>query len=121
MRGSARSAPDDAGRIVIYQSTDREGSTFSLSPATRRKLEERFGDSFQVTPRIFVAHAKSGSFERLHGRQAKQLLALLTGFDNDLLGQLGDIEFRNAVTDQLILTDPGPAGFSGNVSGQQSR
>ncbi len=121
MHRSAETAPDDEERIVIYQSTDREGATFSLSPATRRNLEKRFGDKFQVTPRIFVAHAKTGSFERLHGRLAKQLLALLTGFDDDLLAQAGDFEFRNPVTDQLILTDPGPPGFSGNVSGQQSR
>jgi hypothetical protein len=102
MHSSAGIAPDDDERIVIYQSTNREGSTFSLSPATRRALQARFGDKLQASPRIFIAHGTRQDLERLHGRLAKQLVALLTGFDHDLLAQIGDFEFRDPVTDQPV-------------------
>ena len=95
-------ARGDDGKVVIYQSTDREGSTFSLSPETRRSLQTRFGDKLHVTPRIFVAHATHGAFERLHGSLAKQLVALLTGFDDELLAQVGVFEFRDPVTGQQL-------------------
>ena len=99
MQGSAGPAEVDEARIVVYQSTDREGSTFALSPDTRRILQARFGSQFHALPRIFVAHAMHGDVERLHGRLAKPLVALLTGLDADLLEQVGDIEFRDPVTE----------------------
>jgi hypothetical protein len=109
MHGSVGQAQvDDDERIVIYQSTDREGSTFALSPETKRALQERFGDKLHASPRIFIAHGAPGApgtrddMERLHGRLAKQLLALLTGFDDELLARIGAFEFRNPVTDQLL-------------------
>jgi len=109
MHGSAGTAQRDDGKIVIYQSTNREGSTFALSPETKRTLQERFGDKLHVSPRIFIAHGAHGAqavqgtrdaLERLHGSLAKQLVALLTGFDDDLLDQIGDPEFRDPVTDE---------------------
>jgi hypothetical protein len=104
MHGSVERAQhqDDEEKLVIYQSTDREGSTFSLSPETKRALQARFGDKLHISPRIFIAHGARDDLERLHGNLAKQLLALLTGFDDDLLGRVGDFEFRNPVTDQLV-------------------
>jgi hypothetical protein len=100
MHGSVATAQEDDERIVIYQSTNREGSKFSLSPATRRALQARFGDKLQASPRIFIAHGSRNDLERLHGRLSSQLVALLTGFDDDLLAQIGNLEFRDPVTDQ---------------------
>lgn len=102
MNGSLGTAQEDDGKFVIYQSTNREGSTFSLSPETKRALRERFGDKVHVSPRIFIAHGTHDDLERLHGSLAKQLVALLTGFDHDLLAQLGELEFRDPVTDQPV-------------------
>lgn len=102
MHGSLATARQDDEKIVIYQSTHREGSTFALSPATRRALEARFGDKLQASPRIFIAHGTRNDLERIHGRLANQLVALLTGLDVDLLSQIGDLEFRDPVTDQLV-------------------
>jgi hypothetical protein len=94
----ARAAP----RIVVYQSTNREGSTFALSPDARRMLEDRFGEKIHVSPRIFVAHEIRDDRERLHGSLAKQLVMLLTGLDDESLAQAGDIEFRDPVTDRRL-------------------
>jgi hypothetical protein len=94
--------PDGDDRIVIYQSTDREGSTFSLSPETRRMLERRFGAKFHVSPRIFVAHDTGDAFRRLHGNFSRQLLALLTGLEDSALDDAGDLEFRDPVTDRRL-------------------
>lgn len=111
MGDSLGTAQDDDGKIVIYQSTNREGSTFALSPETKRALQKRFGDKLHVSPRIFIAHGAHGAqatqgtrdaLERLHGGLAKQLIALLTGFDRDLLAQIDDFEFRDPVTDQPV-------------------
>lgn len=104
----AEAQEDDDERIVIYQSTDREGSTFALSPETKRALQERFGDKLHASPRIFIAHgapeapSTRDDLKRLHGSLAKQLIALLTGFEHDLLAQLGDFEFRDPVTDEPV-------------------
>jgi hypothetical protein len=103
MRGSARPTKRRADRrIVVYQSTDREGSTFALSPDARRMLEDRFGEKLHVSPRIFVAHEDQDDLERLHGSLAKHLVMLLTGLDDESLAQAGDIEFWDPVTDQRL-------------------
>lgn len=106
MYGSANPAEvDDETRIVVHQSTNREGSTFALSPEARRMLQQRFGAKFHGSPRIFIAHDirdDRDDRERLHGRLAKQLVMLLTGLDDQSLAQIGDIEFRDPVTDQRL-------------------
>jgi hypothetical protein len=103
MYGSANPAElDDETRIVVHQSTNREGSTFALSPEARRMLQQRFGAKFHGSPRIFIAHDIRDDLERLHGRLAKQLVMLLTGLDDQSLVQIGDIEFRDPVTDQRL-------------------
>ena len=93
---------DEDARIIVYQSTNREGSTFALSPEARRMLQKRFGAKFQGSPRIFIAHEIREDLERLHGRLAKQLVMLLTGLDDHSLAEVGDIEFRDPVTDQRL-------------------
>lgn len=97
---------DDETRIVIYQSTNREGSTFALSSEARRMLQQRFGAKFHGSPRIFIAHDIRDdvreNLERLHGRLAKQLVMLLTGLDDQSLAQIGDIEFWDPVTEQRL-------------------
>ncbi|HWO18962.1 MAG TPA: hypothetical protein VNO30_09300 [Kofleriaceae bacterium] len=98
---------DEGPRLVVYQSTDREGSTFSLSPAARRMLEARFGERLHASPRIFVAHPVGAHPardvpERLHGMLARQLVMLLTGLGDQDLAQAGEIEFRDPVTDRRL-------------------
>lgn len=103
MRASARSAKvKRAPKIVVYQSTNREGSTFALSPDAEEMLEERFGEKLRAAPRIFVAHETRRDLKRLHGSLAKHLVMLLTGLDDESLSQAGEIEFRDAVTEQLL-------------------
>jgi len=75
--------------IVIYQSSDLEGSTFELSLETEKSLEAHFGDQLRMAPRIFIAHAKPSAADRLHGRLATKLLSLLTGLDEAQLAELG--------------------------------
>lgn len=65
-------------------------------------LQRQFGAKFHGSPRIFIAHDIRDDLERLHGRLAKQLVMLLTGLDDQSLAQIGDIEFRDPVTDQRL-------------------
>ena len=111
MYASVEATPDELAleedeKIVIYQSSNREGSTFALSPDTKRFLRARFGNKLHISPRIFVAHQTVQSTDedlgRIHGSFGKQLLALLTGLDDEALSQIGDLEFRNPVTDELV-------------------
>jgi hypothetical protein len=91
MRGNAQRKP--APRVVIQQTRDSGGSTFALAPETQRDLIERFGDKLQLSDRIFVGRWNEDP-TRLHGRLSKQLLILLTGIDDDdLLAEMGEIEF----------------------------
>lgn len=86
--------------IVVYQCTDREGSTFSLSPNARCILQERFGDRIHFAPRIFIAHG-TRDFDRLHGSLAKQLVALLTGLGEEHVAQVA-VEFQDPVTGRSL-------------------
>ncbi len=102
MSASAEQATIEDERIVVFQSTDREGSTFSLSPDARRVLQQRFGDKIHFSPRIFIAHETRGDdFERLHGSLAKQLVALLTGLSDEQVAQV-TVEFRDPVTNRSL-------------------
>jgi hypothetical protein len=101
MTGTAGQATVEDEAIVIYQSTDREGSTFSLSPDARRLLQERFGDKIHVAPRIFVAHETRSDLERLHGKLAKPLVALLTGLGEEHVAHVA-VEFRDPVTGRSL-------------------
>jgi len=101
MNASAGQAAVDGEAIVIYQSTDREGSTFSLSPDARRSLQQRFGDKLHFAPRIFIAHETRGDFQRLHGSLAKQLVALLTGLGDEHVARVS-VEFRDPVTGRAL-------------------
>jgi hypothetical protein len=100
MNGTGQAKVEDEA-IVVYQSTDREGSTFSLSPAARRALQKRFGDKLHVAPRIFIAHETRNDFERLHGSLVRQLVALLTGLGDEHVAQVA-VEFRDPVTDRAL-------------------
>ena len=103
MQGTARRKPQAAREpIVIYQCSDREGSTFALSLETERMVEERFGSRLRIAPRIFIAHATPNASERIHGSLARQLLSLLTGLDEASLAELGEIEFVDPVTERRI-------------------
>jgi hypothetical protein len=108
MHGSANHATvDEDTKIVVYQSTNRAGSTFALSPEARRMLQNRFGAKFHGSPRIFIAHDirahdVRGDLDRLHGRLAKHLVLLLTGLDDQSLADVSDIEFRDPVTEQRL-------------------
>lgn len=101
MNADAGQATREDEPIVVYQSTDREGSTFSLSSDARRILRERFGDKIHFAPRIFIAHDTRDDFERLHGSLAKQLVALLTGLSDEYLAQVA-VEFRDPVTERSL-------------------
>jgi CRP-like cAMP-binding protein len=101
MTSSAGQAKVEDDTIVVHQSTDREGSTFSLSRDARRTLQERFGDKIHFTPRIFIAHETRDDLERLHGSLAKQLVALLTGLSDEHVAQVA-VEFRDPVTDRSL-------------------
>ena len=103
MHASAQRAPVAADEpVVINQSTDRSGSTFALDYFTRRALAERFGDRLHLVDRIFVAHTTQDALDRLHARMARQLLALLTGLDEELLAQLPHLEFMDPVTERRL-------------------
>jgi len=89
----------DGKKVTIHQSSNREGTTFALSPDTKRSLQARFGGKLHISPRIFVAHQTVHSTDedlrRIHGAFAKPLLALLTGLDNEMLSLIGDFEFTD--------------------------
>lgn len=101
MYGGAGQTKAEDERIVVYQSTDREGSTFSLSPDARRILQLRFGDKLHFAQRIFIAHETRADLERLHGSLVKQLIALLTGLGDEHVAQVA-VDFKDPVTDRLL-------------------
>jgi hypothetical protein len=102
MTRTARRAAIVGEPIVIYQSSDLEGSTFALSLETEDALEAYFGDQLRMAPRIFIAHATPSAADRLHGRLARKLLSLLTGLDDAQLARLGPVEFQDPVTERRI-------------------
>ncbi len=96
MSGSPRPNGEDEA-IVVYESSDREGSTFSLSPEARRRLQKRFGEKLHFAPRIFIAFEGRADAQRFHGFLARQLISLLTGLGEEQAAQVA-VEFRDPVT-----------------------
>ncbi|MBL8946814.1 MAG: hypothetical protein JNK45_26830 [Myxococcales bacterium] len=92
----------DGDRVVIYQSGDRDGSTFELSSRARRMLEMRFAGAVHFAPRVFIAHETRADFERLHGSLARQIVMLLTGLTEERLAEVGSVEFRDPVTEKPL-------------------
>jgi hypothetical protein len=88
--------------IVVYQSADREGSTFGLSSDAQRFLRAHFGSAVHLAPRVFVAHETRADYDRLHGSLSRQILMLLTGLSEERLAEVGPIEFRDPVTEQRL-------------------
>ena len=99
MSARAEQATTEDDAIVVFQSTHREGSTFSLSPDARRVLQTRFGDKIHIAPRIFIAHETRDDRDRLHGGFVKQLVALLIGLSDEHLAQV-TVQFRDPVTNR---------------------
>ena len=88
--------------VVIYQSADREGSTFALSPDSKRALEARFRSSLRPAPRVFIAHGTDHDFQRIHGSLSRHLLILLTGLEEAQLQEIGDVQFQDPVTERRL-------------------
>jgi hypothetical protein len=101
MGATAKKVKAEGEKIVVYQSTDRSGATFALSPGSRNALQQHFGSAVQFAPRIFIAHDTRGDFERIHGGLAKQLLSLLTGLSAEAIADFS-VEFRDPVTEQTL-------------------
>jgi hypothetical protein len=93
--------------VIIYQSSDREGTTFALCPMSQQMLKERFVDQFLKLPRVFVAHGRYDEagvrevMRRLHKPLGKYILGLLSGLDETRMAPL-ELEFRDPVTDYLV-------------------
>jgi hypothetical protein len=102
MDGYIEEPPVDGGtRLVIYKCSNREGSTFALSPATTRMLAGRFGAKLRVAPRIFVAH-DTGARDLRYGSLVKPLVTLLTGLDDGELLPIEDVVFWDPVADRRL-------------------
>lgn len=94
------SVEDDG--VVVYQSGDREGSTFELSSRTRRILEGRFAGAVHFAPRMFVAHETPADFGRLRESLARQIVMVLTGLGEERLAEVGAVEFRDPVSERPL-------------------
>ncbi|MCK6548710.1 hypothetical protein L6R52_22895 [Myxococcota bacterium] len=86
--------------IVIYRSLDGEGATFSLDRRSEKRLRAAFAAEMRTRSRIFIAHETKGDFERIHGPIAGQIITLLTGLSEERLEPLGDVVFRDPVTEE---------------------
>ena len=88
--------------LIVSCSADRDGVTYGLDLATRRRLKQRFGNDVHTARRIFIAHDTASSFEEIHGPLRKQLVSLLTGLSEDRLKELGPVEFRDPATEGAL-------------------
>lgn len=92
--------------LVIHRSVNRDGQTFSLDPATRRRLQEQFGEQVRVHPRLFIAHETKADYDSVRIDLVDQVAQLLTGLSIARLSELGVVELRDAVTEHEVPTRP---------------
>ena len=83
-------------------SADRDGVTYGLDLATRRRLKQRFGSDVCAAPRIFIAYETVPDFAEILGPRRKQLILLLTGLSEERLKELGSVVFVDPVTEQAL-------------------
>jgi hypothetical protein len=86
-------------QLVIYRSADLSGATYALSPQTRRRLRETFGDALHLPPRVFIAHDTEADLSSIHGSLRPQIVRLLTGLPEERLKKLGAVRFQDPVTE----------------------
>jgi hypothetical protein len=86
--------------VVIFRSVNRDGETFALELRSLARLRARFGEAVHVRPRVFIAHETRADYEHVHARIVPQVIALLTGMSGARVSELGEIVFRDPVTEQ---------------------
>ena len=97
---SAQAAPELPEPFVIFRSVNRDGETYALEPRSLERLQKALGAAVHWRPRVFIAHETKADYEHVHGTVAKQIIQLLTGLDEERLGALGGVTFRDALTEK---------------------
>jgi len=89
--------------IIVYRSVNRDGQTFALAPSSRNRLRELFGqDRLHLHPRVFIAHENADDYHSMYWDLRNQVVQLLTGLSSGRLQSLGEVIFRDPVTEEDV-------------------
>lgn len=88
--------------IVIFRSVSGNGQTFALDPSSKARVREFFGHRVHLHPRVSIAHETAADYESMRGDLVPQIIQLLTGVSREQLEQLGEVIFRDPVTDEEV-------------------
>ena len=88
--------------IVIHRSVTGAGATYALDWRSAERLQKQLAGEVHVRPRIFIAHGTEADYERVQGNLVGQIIQLLTGVTEERLQPLGEVIFRDPVTEQEV-------------------
>lgn len=88
--------------IVILRSVSGNGQTFALDPLSEARVREVFGDHVHIHPRVSIGHETAADYDSMRVDLVPQIVQLLTGVSLARLETLGEVVFRDPVTEQDV-------------------
>ena len=88
--------------IVIHRSVSGNGQTFALDPLSEARVRELFGGRVHIHPRVSLGHETAADYESMRVDLVPQIVQLLTGVSQAQLEALGEVVFRDPVTDENV-------------------
>ncbi len=88
--------------IVIFRSVSGNGQTFALDPLSEARVREFFGGQVHIHPRVSIGHETAADYESMRVDLGPQIIQLLTGLSQGRLEALGEVVFRDPVTEREV-------------------
>jgi len=88
--------------IVIHRSVNGNGQTFALDPLSEARVRERFGSRVHILPRVSLGLETEADYASMRVELMPQIVQLLTGVSHAQLEVLGEVVFRDPVTDEDV-------------------
>ena len=87
--------------IIIHVGRQHDGGVYDLDPLSLRRIRENFPMA-NVIPGILIGYQKEDDFIRVHGPLWSQMVAMLTGLNNDQISMLGGVRLYDPETESVI-------------------
>ncbi|MCX4244760.1 hypothetical protein [Paraliomyxa miuraensis] len=88
--------------IVVFRSVSGNGQTFALESSSKARVREYFGHRAHLHPRVSIAHETAADYDSMREDLVPQIIHLLTGVSREQLEVLGEVVFRDPVTEHEV-------------------
>lgn len=91
----------NTSRIIVYVNRQLDGVTFGLDPLSRKQLHAAYPKK-SPGGSVYVGYDSKANFESYHNRVEPTILPVLLGMSEQEIVQLGEIDFIDPKTNELL-------------------